>query len=94
MKHTPAPWNVKKFDSHAIWIMSGKWRKVAEVDGGGDENLLANAALIAAAPELLEVLENLVALTSNDFATEAEHWEYIMQVKSDARAAIAKARGK
>ena len=71
-KHTPGPW-ILTFDGTGILALSkkGTFIKVAEsltvqlVDGTGDhsltpEKVAANARLIAAAPELLEALEQFV----------------------------------
>ena len=65
MKHTPGPWEVKK-------IKINRNKTVTNVEGEGDpickvfgpEDLEPNAKLIAAAPELLEALED-AALTIN-----------------------------
>jgi hypothetical protein len=94
-KHTPGPWAVEF-----------NWKMVATVAGGangyelfdvrGDvPDFQKNARLIAAAPELLEALEELLsigsvfisAIEANDPSVDFENWE------AKARAAIAKARG-
>ena len=61
MGHTPGPWKV---NSEKLWmvIMSekatgGMGFKYAAVGGAKQDELEANANLIAAAPELLETLE-------------------------------------
>jgi hypothetical protein len=92
-KHTPGPWEAKKFQ--------GLW-EVKTVNGrmGMDESELipvthlglgvsteANAALIAAAPELLEALETAERMA----AEEGEH--FWIRFAEEARALIRKARG-
>lgn len=64
-KHTPGPWATKNptVDSPHIWIVGHAENKgdngvIAKVGGNRDcETIEANALLIAAAPELLEALE-------------------------------------
>ncbi len=91
MKHTPGPWKVKSDYN----VFSGGGRLVANSGGHSGsvcpeeihEENKANAILIAAAPDLLEALENLervagIAMTEDDPDRVA------------ARIAIAKARHK
>ena len=88
-KHTPGPWRSRNRlgsgnwkDERSIGVESFEWI-IADVCGDIDhtDEARANARLIAAAPDLLEALADLV---ENGLGTEA--------VKR-ARAAIAKARG-
>lgn len=92
--HTPGPWDVFphycKNDpdpgpyGETLLIGKGQFDTLAEVRPGSDEygtEYQANARLIAAAPELLEALENLLAECP-------EAWS-----RHGAQAAIAKARG-
>jgi hypothetical protein len=83
-KHTPGPW-----DACGCTIYSGEKRIGqtwdAEDDGLPAPEMEANARLIAAAPELLEAFEGMVA-----------DWERVhgmIPQDHEARAAIAKARG-
>lgn len=72
--------------------MAGK-RTVAIVGHWKDRpNPQADARLIAAAPELLEALENLVGLCEAGDGSEEYHRHEPQEMK-DARAAIKKARG-
>ena len=79
-EHTPGPWQViypgiyDVENAYPIAVLSRKLRDGPEID--------ANARLIAAAPDLLEVLEDLVY----QLAGHEPQWE-------DARAAVAKAKG-
>lgn len=86
--HTPGPWTVEKTDSVYGSVDGGP---VARVKLTGNACDAANAALIAAAPELLAALEAMVA-----------HCEVMGHRNGGvegyaafdlARAAIAKARG-
>ena len=62
MKHTKGPWNIAKNDSCCI-MANGKHLATAfDSDGGRSESGRGskNAALIAAAPDLLKSLENIL----------------------------------
>jgi len=99
--HTPAPWvlEIRKGLGEACRDATvaeigtpGKYRgKVAymqsaeHIDGLGREELIANARLISAAPDMLEVLQRLVR--DNAGVTH----EYLHIIRDKARAAIAKA---
>ncbi len=112
-KHTPGPWGLETVptsigichqigpfpstgymeDNHACVYVDGR-------NSGGDSNaveLLANARLIAAAPELLEALEEMLrthkaAIYVDDGVAElVEPEETWMDARAQAVAAIAKA---
>jgi len=94
-KHTPGPWFVQK-GFGTIYALSGGTSGITtaiasplphQVDGGEAE-ALANARLIAAAPELLSALEEILNYVGG--ADSALDDEYVME---RANAAIAKARG-
>lgn len=90
--HTPGPWfitgNMTRYIEASIG--GGLIQEVAscgptEADNGYGEQQMANARLIAAAPELLEALEH---------AVKTAEWDtYGRASLNKARAAIAKARG-
>lgn len=95
MKHTPGPWTLAK-GSLGVYVMVGD-REISSTVGSSREDL-ANARLIAAAPELLAALENLVDLLAGDQWSEAEidvafNLTGLGARVNQARAAIAKARG-
>lgn len=84
-QHTPGPWitghNV--YGHSRLAVMNPRNVIIAEVtDWPNEDTTEANALLIAAAPELLEALEDIVA------RNEIQHWFNL----DKARAAIAKAR--
>ena len=98
-KHTPGPWVADDNEGFSMWKIYSRMSpsgsgvqgsRVADVIGDSAE-ADANAALIAAAPELLEALRLLLA--------ECEHQAWIGNMPDDrvefgiARAAIAKAKG-
>ena len=87
-KHTPGPWEAREHSDGSHWFVD--W------DGGwtaGDELSEANARLIAAAPDLLNALEeSLVVISFSDF--HEDQVPAANEVMRRIRAAIAKARGK
>lgn len=73
-KHTPGPWEASAmgYESHPIYIranyqlkrdgrLHGSAGAIAKIPASSFHNIDANARLIAAAPELLEALDELVA---------------------------------
>ncbi len=99
--HTPGPWALQMAEdcrgrqldemvkwvvtanSHDLWVSTGPtW------DAEHDAEALANARLIAAAPELLEALRGLLNRANDELADP----EDVVEI-SAARAAIARATG-
>ena len=74
-KFTPGPWNLREsytlWDTKSFLVDIHPFHSIAEVrngaedeEYGGEPRLIANAHLIAAAPEMLQVLEDVLdALT-------------------------------
>ena len=66
-EHTPGPWEVKGSIStrDGIWVDMPEGRRAfayasnVDLDPDSEETAYANAHLIAAAPDLLEALENI-----------------------------------
>jgi hypothetical protein len=98
-EHTPGPWewdgDVWEYDreNEAPWLMSAKTGM--PVIKGDIDCMRDDARLIAAAPELLEALEALVddymQWEMNPVSGNARN---VHDLHDQARAAIAKARGK
>jgi hypothetical protein len=93
-KHTPGPWFNEGTD---VFSTAGGYPAViAEADVPQDEptptkgEKLANARLIAAAPELVDVLERLKSFPFTHQGTGEGPLAYLIE---DANAAIAKAKG-
>lgn len=95
-KHTPGPWHADGLEIWATKAVRFNLTTVgtpmiaavcahADMEGGFPAN--ANARLIAAAPELLEALQNMLGLT------EASDYMAFGEIEQQARAAIAKALG-
>jgi len=88
-KHTPGPWitDSKERTDTARYIMAAARpfpHTIARIDLVNRAEDEANAALIAAAPEMYEALRDLLAVKPN---SDAPEWVA-------ARAAIAKAEGR
>jgi hypothetical protein len=92
--HTPGPWELRGSrlvtDSNGVVIAE-------RIGSNGPGTPEANAALIAAAPELLAALEGLLseryALEEPEEFDEAGNWTSNSPASVKARAAIRKARG-
>jgi hypothetical protein len=70
-KHTPGPWRYQEnSDAYTHIVRAGTDDYICGCGQGSDGTCEANARLIAAAPELLEALEEFVASrgASTDFA--------------------------
>ena len=98
-KHTPGPWNIGSSDlpvsrmsihckGHKESCHSTVALMVSRMTIGiSHDEELANARLIAAAPEMLEALEKLLSIQERgDVASWANEW-------GEARAVVAKATG-
>ena len=57
MSHTPGPWRVLTLDDGTEWIQAGCVRIAIVDDSAGCQP--GNAALIAAAPEMMAALEEM-----------------------------------
>lgn len=102
MKHTKGPWvvyeNISEFKTGYVVVETADGDRIyeREVYKSTYENEFANAALIAAAPDLLEERDKLKAVNAELLEAleeiveqlEGEYFNF-----SNARAAIAKAEG-
>lgn len=116
-QHTPGPWVAEDHMKNGMWAVLGQEYTVenefgdyirpvvVSVMGGGkrpfNTQTEANARLIAAAPELLEVAKIAAYIATNPSeANELCDWEKggydgpLQLLEEKARAAIAKAEGK
>jgi hypothetical protein len=87
--HTPGEWEIRDndyFPNQKTIETDGSSRVIAVIDKSDEEDL-ANARLIAAAPELLEVLEKWAEFMRENYAPEELSWY------GETEAAISKARG-
>ena len=101
VQHTPGPWKLETQRApnggtyYRIYDYENAGNVIAQVIGDGRIEYHENARLIAAAPDLLTALENLlhihVALVESG---DAGNWDAETETEViDARAAIAKAKG-
>lgn len=94
-KYTPGPWKCSQHLGHHVWSVHmdagyrGRGSTIVDGVAGIDiEQRLANARIIAAAPELLEALNEL----ANGYS--GNRWDVGIALRlKKARAAIAKATG-
>ena len=99
MNHTPGPWEVHRTGytgrSSAKYVINGQpskpgnaYRAVAHIKHSTVSPMEANARLIAAAPELLEALQEMYHAFNWGDMNQVETWAI-----EQCRAAIAKATG-
>lgn len=96
-KHTPAPWgsraeesgNYEVKDEAGVWVARVHFR-----NGPADETARANAALIAAAPELLEAAKEALEELEAHFGGAVDQDELEASLLGRVRAAIAKAEAR
>ena len=90
--HTPLPWTIGR---GRRWITSGEVdiARIHDVSKIGEDEAVANARLIASAPELLEALEEYDLFSrQNDNWFDGDEFD-VPEFVLKARAAIAKAKG-
>ena len=91
--HTAGPWDVEadRHNGGKFTIKAGIYYIADTIGGFCDDEEMANAALIAAAPDLLAAMEDIADDYSTHEATPyRERYDRIVSV---ARAAIVKAKG-
>ncbi len=99
--HTPGPWKVgqylgslRQFVIHMDVGDIGRGSDVAFTSAAfGNDETIANARLIAAAPDLLEALQQYGIGFADEAAARAEFGDYEVDRELRRRAAIAKATG-
>lgn len=100
VSHTPGPWKVEGKEqpiiSKGIHIVAPDGSTVTVNLGAKSEECLANAGLIAAAPELLEVTKLIVKEweAPTEGVQRGELIARLSQYAKEARDAIAKAEGR
>jgi hypothetical protein len=90
-KHTPGPWASNSADSFELCVY-GNCHRIAKMAGGEINRDIANARLIAAAPELLEALQDFLNWSNSVYYGKDTRRE-LVRAKDKASAAIAKATG-
>lgn len=94
-KHTPGPWEVRKYGSGGIDVIDRNASTVAAIhlDDGDSDIYEADAHLIAAAPTMLAALEIALELLGNVTAMTDSEADYLGQAENTISLAIAKAKG-
>lgn len=93
-KHTPGPWTATGHDGKQCVIIECDWGSVAKVlPIGAQDQETANARLIAAAPDLLEALEDAAFLMRMAAKIAGPMQDSFKRSAEDAAKAIAKAEG-
>jgi len=92
-KHTPGPWKVVVSEGRQVEIEAGDGLKIAGLYyTGHPENILTDARLIAAAPEMKDALESIADM---QIRPDTNHQELAALCMAIARTALEKAeRGK
>lgn len=95
MKHTPAPWMYPSMSNEVMTAPSGDLKICRVYPISENDNGEANARLIAAAPELLEALEDVAATRSMMMVQQPSEVQIkeILATFERVNAAIAKAKG-
>ena len=99
-KHTPGPWETDRNNVHLTQIatihqcLNNDWVEVWSPNalGASEEEMEANARLIAAAPDLLAALESIASMYDYEAAC-GDLASRLYEATCLARAAIAKATG-
>jgi len=84
-KHTPGPWHVRNGNTIGDATQDIASLSIMSVVNMKKDERIANARLIAAAPELLDVLKEIIS--------DGVHCDVVPHLHYKARAAIAKATG-
>lgn len=96
-KFTPGPWKVGRANQHLVMVADGRsvgleiCRAKAFVSEYREQSL-ANARLIAAAPEMYEALK-LAEITTNELCAGQHPENACWEILHAIRAALAKAEG-
>lgn len=94
-KHTPGPWNIGTKNGARVWSENGE-TLIADADVSESlrkEIKKANARLIAAAPELLEMLCTALPFIEDAELDPAYKAGHVAAISEQIRALIAKATG-
>lgn len=79
MAYTPGPWEISKL-GNGLHILGdrrpGSAQVIATVGGSSQINLEANARLITAAPELLELLKGINAALQTNYTVGSINYEF------------------
>jgi hypothetical protein len=88
-RHTPGPWAADPCDG-CVMVLSSDGETVATVHGGNEKTDSANAALIAAAPDMYAALRDLLSDAEAADMAQGPHAGSLIE----ARKSLAKAEGR
>jgi hypothetical protein len=92
LKHTQGPWNMAVNANDKICVWKGA-SLIAKVEHFPHEGATANALLIAAAPELLEILEKIAEAIDQDDRAGQTHDSHCRVLGQYVNQVLVKARG-
>ncbi len=93
-KHTPGPWSIYEHVIGEVVSSDGGLVAAASCPSTGKhEETLANARMIAAAPDLYEALANLSPRFERCCIASGSDPEYAREATAKSRSALSKARG-
>ncbi len=94
-KHTPGPWLKSPGEMQPIICVDGdpEWPIVVQVSGHSDEGIEANIALICAAPDMLEALEEASEHIRECLGADERKGSDSEEIWQNCCAAIKKAKG-
>jgi len=89
---SPAPWRINGVDYHDYGLIDAEGGEIMllKAECERDDH---NATLIAAAPDLLEALQNMIGAFDNPIARRKLPSDFNSEAIQSARAAISKALG-
>lgn len=100
-RHTPGPWAIEEvhddFEIYPVYDAPpkfGRWSEVATVSGIYEGEAAHNAHLIAASPEMFDVLTDFVMIYGMNNAEPAELRAALGKIVDRASAAVRKATGR
>ena len=92
-KHTPGPWTADRTHDDVVMVDAGSGSAICDVYGDYSGEREANAALIAAAPEMLAALRRLLKACGHMPIEATPKSAEMMMAGLDAVRAIKKATG-
>lgn len=94
-KHTPGPWMLNEGATGDLFISGADNTYVCEIGAPEEDSVLPDAHLIAAAPDLLALLQEIGQWDfPNGMQILPEHIRLLRQWPKQARTAIEKAAGR
>ena len=93
MKHTKGPWTAKTYSNTNKCFVVANGSIIYEEITQNSNMISANARLIAAAPELFEVLQLIGTIANIGLETDSDYKNRMLRISQHATEIIKKARG-